>query len=151
MRDGAHGEIEAGIHGQVGKGAYSIVLSSGGYSDVDDGITIKYCGTSGAEGKPTAGTMLLKESIKLRSPVRVLRSSALPATNNYRPSKGLRYDGLYDVQSFTILDVKTEMHQFMLTRQPEQDSIRFEGVGTRPTAEQLHEYAKIRQLLGLAA
>ena len=41
MRDGAHGEIEAGIHGQPGKGAYSIVLSGSGYSDIDEGNTLK--------------------------------------------------------------------------------------------------------------
>lgn len=37
FRDGAHGEREAGIHGQTGKGAYSIVLAAGGYADKDSG------------------------------------------------------------------------------------------------------------------
>lgn len=37
MRDGAHGEVEAGIAGQTGKGAYSVVVSGGGYADDDQG------------------------------------------------------------------------------------------------------------------
>lgn len=36
-RDGAHGETEAGIHGQTGRGVYSIVVSQGGYADEDKG------------------------------------------------------------------------------------------------------------------
>ncbi|MCJ1394159.1 hypothetical protein MMC18_007037 [Xylographa bjoerkii] len=149
LRDGAHGEMEAGIHGQAGKGAYSIVMSSGGYSDVDNGDNITYCGTAGAKMTPTAATILLKESRDLRSPVRVLRSFALPTSNQYRPAKGLRYDGLYDVISFTILDVETAMHAFRMTRKKGQDPIRYQGAERRPTDEQLAEYARIRQLSGL--
>lgn len=37
MRDGAHGEVEAGISGQTGRGAFSIVVSGGGYADDDQG------------------------------------------------------------------------------------------------------------------
>lgn len=37
FRDGAHGELEAGIHGQADKGAYSVVIASGGYADRDNG------------------------------------------------------------------------------------------------------------------
>jgi hypothetical protein len=36
-RDGAHGELEAGIYGKKGIGAYSIVLARGGYADRDNG------------------------------------------------------------------------------------------------------------------
>ena len=35
LRDGAHGQSEAGIHGEAGKGAYSIVVASSRY-DYDD-------------------------------------------------------------------------------------------------------------------
>lgn len=35
LRDGAHGEQEAGIHGQIGKGTYSVVVAQGGYADED--------------------------------------------------------------------------------------------------------------------
>jgi ribosomal protein S20 len=37
LRDGAHGEIEAGIYGHPGKGAYSVVVAQGGYADKDHG------------------------------------------------------------------------------------------------------------------
>ena len=148
MRDGAHGEIEAGIHGQPSKGAYSIVLSGGGYADIDDGDTLKYCGTSGVGGKPTAGTEHLKNAFILENPVRVLRSYALAAKNKYRPSKGLRYDGLYSVVDFEILDKDTAMHRFSLRRCQGQDPIRFKDEEQRPTDEELRENRKIRALLG---
>ena len=151
MRDGAHGEVEAGIHGQPQNGAYSIVLSSGGYSDVDDGETIKYCGTSGVHGEATASTKYLQTSLKLGNPVRVLRSAALIAKNPYRPSKGLRYDGLYNVIGCAVIDKDTAMCQFTLIRRPKQHPIRFQGVQQRPTREELAQYAKIRKLLGLGS
>ena len=37
LRDGAHGEQEAGIHGQTGVGAFSVVVAAGGYADKDHG------------------------------------------------------------------------------------------------------------------
>ena len=151
MRDGAHGEIEAGIHGKPEKGAFSVVLSSGGYADKDDGETIRYCGTSGSFGKPTVGTNYLKLACSLGNPVRVLRSSALPASNRFRPSRGLRYDGLYDVVNFEILDEGTAMHRFLLERREGQDPIRCEGEEARPTKEEVAEYTKIRGLLGLSS
>lgn len=40
LRDGAHGEQEAGIHGQTGKGAFSVVVAAGGYADKDHGEVI---------------------------------------------------------------------------------------------------------------
>jgi len=36
-RDGAHGEMEAGVCGEKGEGAYSIVLANAGYADEDHG------------------------------------------------------------------------------------------------------------------
>lgn len=147
LRDGAHGEIEAGIHGQVGKGAYSIALSSGGYADVDEGDFIKYCGTAGSDCQPTAATLLLKESVKFRTPVRVLRSAALPASSKYRPAKGLRYDGLYEmVGDPEVLDDETAMHRFTLRRRAGQNPIRYQGAETRPTIEELEADASRRKL-----
>jgi hypothetical protein len=37
VRDGAHAELEAGIAGKKDFGAYSVVVSSGGYADRDEG------------------------------------------------------------------------------------------------------------------
>lgn len=150
IRDGAHGEIEAGIHGQAGRGAFSIVLSSGEYADVDDGEDILYCGTSGAEGAPTAGTKLLLETHRLKQPLRVLRSAALPRKNAYRPEKGLRYDGLYDVVGFEVIHPATAMHRFSLRRGPDQHPIRYRGVERRPTDQELLEISKIKKLLSTA-
>lgn len=151
MRDGAHGEIEAGIHGKPDKGAFSVVLSGGGYADEDEGTTIRYCGTSGAAGKPSVGTNYLKQSCGLGNAVRVLRSAALPARNRYRPSRGLRFDGMYDVVGFEVLDEGTAMCRFLLVRRDGQDPIRCEGVEARPTNEEVAEYTKIRGLLGLSS
>lgn len=151
MRDGAHGEIEAGIHGKPEKGAFSVVLSGGGYADEDEGATIRYCGTSGSGGKPSLGTGYLLRACSLGNAVRVLRSAALPARNPYRPSRGLRYDGMYDVVSFEVLDEVTAMHRFRLERRRGQDPIRCSGVEARPTNEEVAEYTKIRGLLGLSS
>ena len=71
--------------------------------------------------------------------------------NLYRPAKGLRYDGLYKITDFTVLDEDTAMHQFTLTREAGQHPIRYRGVEQRPTNEELAEYTKIRKLLGLGA
>ena len=149
MRDGAHGEIEAGIHGQPGRGAFSIILSGSGYDDCDEGYHILYCGTSGVEGKPTAGTKHLLETHRLRNPLRVLRSSTLPASNLWRPAKGLRYDGLYDIIDYHIIDPATAMHRFSLRRQPGQHPIRYHGVEARPTDEEKYQQLQIRHLLGM--
>jgi hypothetical protein len=148
MRDGAHGETEAGIHGQVGRGAFSIVVSDGGYHNVDRGTHLEYCGTAGADGEASAGTKLLKESFALGQPLRVLRSSHLGLGNPYRPAKGLRYDGLYEIRGFEILEAGTAMHRFSLERCAGQDPIRYRDVYARPTPEELAAYAKVRVLLG---
>ena len=150
MRDGAHGEIEGGIHGKPGVGAFSIVLSGGGYSDIDEGYMIRYCGTSGAEGKASAGTKLLLESFEGRKVIRVMRSATLGKNNPCRPAKGLRYDGLYQIVDYEILDHDTAMHRFTLRRCKGQDPIRYSGVEKRPTDEELAEYSKIRGLIGLS-
>jgi SAD/SRA domain len=153
-RDGGHGEIEGGIHGQVGKGAFSVVLSNGEYDDRDEGDRILYCGTSGSGGEPSAGTSRLLETYRSYQsgsphPVRVIRTAKLPKDNPYRPAKGLRYDGLYDVISYEVLHAETAMHRFELRRRAGQDPIRYIGVEARPTDEEIAEFAKIRGLLGM--
>jgi hypothetical protein len=37
LRDGGHGALEAGIHGQTEKGAFSVVIARSGYGDEDKG------------------------------------------------------------------------------------------------------------------
>ena len=65
VRDGVHGEVERGIFGTEGVGAYSIVMSHGYAADVDNGETIAYCGTMGkGPGKPTANTQKMVQSFE---------------------------------------------------------------------------------------
>ncbi|MCJ1309756.1 hypothetical protein MMC25_003417 [Agyrium rufum] len=149
VRDGAHGEIECGISGLAGAGAYSVVMSRGGYDDVDMGEEVLYCGTIAKEGEPSQHTRYLLHNLETKAPVRLLRSSSLEKSNPYRPTEGTRYDGLYDVIDVKVLDVKTAMHRFGLRRRPKQSPIRYKGPEKRPTPEQSAERSKLRAQLGL--
>ncbi|KAL2039354.1 hypothetical protein N7G274_008022 [Stereocaulon virgatum] len=148
MRDGAHGEMEAGIHGKIEQGAFSIVVSGAGYLNIDNGNSLEYCGTSGSKGFPTTSTLHMLKSFKDGKQIRVLRSSSLGADNPYRPAMGLRYDGLYQIDSLEILDEDTAMHRFKMTRMRGQTPIRYQGVGARPHEEELSQFAKIKELFG---
>ena len=78
----------------------------------------------------TAATQSMNTSSKIGNNVRVLRSSQLPKLNNYRPSYGLRYDGLYQVKGYTQ---EKQTCRFHLERIPGQQPIRFEGETKHPT------------------
>ncbi|KAI9744466.1 MAG: hypothetical protein M1818_001995 [Claussenomyces sp. TS43310] len=164
LRDGAHGEQEAGIHGQTGQGAYSVVIAAGGYADEDDGVvstpvaqlpehpltglkSIEYCGTASKTPTPTKNTALLSETLQLQKPVRVLRAEN--RASKYAPRRGIRYDGLYDVVDEELLDASTAMYRFSLRRRKNQDPIRYEGVEARPTDQEVAEMMKIRDYLGM--
>ncbi|KAL2364133.1 hypothetical protein RJZ56_002952 [Blastomyces dermatitidis] len=148
IRDGAHGEMEAGISGRNKVGAVSIILSSAGkgYPDVDQGDTIAYCGTHGKDGQISAGTNLLIESHANRTPIRVLRSSKLPKINPYRPVAGFRYDGLYEIHGVDVLDSQTMLHRFKLRRIAGQTPIRYQGEERRPTVREVEEWRILQNL-----
>lgn len=150
LRDGAHGDHEAGISGKTGLGALSIVLSSSGksntYADVDEGEEIAYCGTRGKDTVPTAGTNLLLRSADIKNPIRVLRSSKLPKQNKFRPAEGLRYDGLYEIKSKELLDEDTAMYRFKLVRLDNQYPIRYVGNAKRPTEREIEELKSLKNL-----
>ena len=149
MRDGAHGEMEAGISGEKGKGAYSIVVGSSGYADIDNGDDIQYCGTLGTMDQPSGNTNLMLEAHRLRNEVRVIRSGATGSKKTvYQPLKGLRYDGLYQITADELLDEATAMHRFTLRRVAGQHPIRYTGVEVRPTPEEIRAYESIREGLG---
>ena len=148
VRDGAHGEMEAGIHGKTGEGAYSVVVSGGGYANIDRGDTIDYCGTPGDKDSPSTNTKHLIKSCELRKPVRVLRSAQLGVDNPWRPAQGLRYDGLYLVDGWEILDNDTAMYRFKLTRMAHQAPIRWEGPGVRPTEVEIRQHDEVKGLFG---
>ncbi|PGH14202.1 hypothetical protein AJ79_03175 [Helicocarpus griseus UAMH5409] len=149
VRDGAHGETEAGICGRFGKGAVSIVLSGKGYADIDQGDTVSYCGTHGKDGDVSHGTKLLIESFEKKTPIRVLRSSKLPKVNAFKPAAGIRYDGLYEIQSMEVLDKETQMYRFKLRRNPGQTPIRYTGDEKRPTEREMEEWKYVQN--GLAS
>ncbi|KAF2839340.1 hypothetical protein M501DRAFT_934149, partial [Patellaria atrata CBS 101060] len=149
VRDGAHGSSQGGIAGKSGVGAYSIVISGGSqYQDRDEGEEVWYCGTDGTgNGESTENTKRMVESAKGLEPVRVLRSHGLHKGNKYRPQKGFRYDGLYDVVGFQILDAAKQVHRFHMKRREGQDPIRFEGEEARPTLEEIGAYEAIRHMI----
>ncbi|KAL8785012.1 MAG: hypothetical protein Q9213_003605 [Squamulea squamosa] len=149
LRDGAHGAIEAGIYGETGKGAYSIIVGGeSGYDDVDDGEELQYCGTSSdkkdAHGAsiPTANTTRMLESCdRLHNEIRVLRKAAGSGKHStYNPSCGLRYDGLYRITGKELLHAETSMYRFKLKRMARQDPIRFKGPEQRPTYYEKRKY-----------
>lgn len=88
------------------------------------------------------------KSYETQQPIRLLRSASLPATNAYRPARGLRYDGLYSVTSHEILDAKTFMYRFALSRLWGQDPIRYSGHGRIPSKAQILELDKVRKQIG---
>ena len=140
---GAHGNPDSGIHGGGKTGAFSIVLSSG-YSNVDGGDCIEYCGT---RAKPNAGvtpcTAAMLKSFEKRYPIRVIRSSNSVTSGRYRPTCGLRYDGLYLITICTLVDKEHSDYRFFLERESGQHRIRFRGPEARPSE------MEIRKLMGV--
>ncbi|KUJ08788.1 uncharacterized protein LY89DRAFT_629265 [Mollisia scopiformis] len=144
-RDGAHGSLEAGIHGETDKGAYAIVVSSNYYADQDSGEILEYCGTESQTAIPTRYTKMMQEAFALQQPIRVIR--AAKKGSDYAPKMGYRYDGLYIITSEEVLDAERYMTRFTLKRKEGQDPIRYQGVEARPTKYEMHEHMKIKELL----
>ncbi|KAH6852924.1 PUA-like domain-containing protein [Alternaria rosae] len=145
VRDGAHGSAQGGIYGERDKGAYSIVLSGGNpYHDVDNGGTIEYSGTEGRNSIPTENTLHLLKSAELVNPIRVIRSAQLNKKNPFRPELGLRYDGLYIVRGYTLVDREKAMYRFRLERCEGQEGIRWQGKGRRPTEYECREFRRLK-------
>ncbi|KAF2017914.1 hypothetical protein BU24DRAFT_449484 [Aaosphaeria arxii CBS 175.79] len=147
VRDGAHGSAQGGIYGAKDKGAYSIVVS-GKYKDNDQGYELFYMGTDGKDEIASENTNRLVESVRFKNPVRVIRSSKLGPENPYRPTHGYRYDGLYDVVGYQIVNPSNAVHRFHLVRRVGQDPLRY-GDGmtnpvSRPTKREIAEYEKLK-------
>jgi hypothetical protein len=147
VRDGAHGAAQGGIFGNKEKGAYSIVLSGGGYHDNDDGDVIEYSGTEGKNFTPTDNTLSMIRSAELKNEIRVIRSSQLLKKNPYRPQVGLRYDGLYKIEGVPEpIDKKKQTYRFTLHRSPGQDAIRCgDNAARRPTIYEIREYERNKE------
>lgn len=142
MRDGAHGELEAGISGQTGRGAYSIVVASGGYKDEDLGEVIMYCGTESKDEDATFSTNLMLETERMGQVLRVMRAEN--KKSKFAPKKGIRYDGLYRIVGHALVDQTKAMYVFTLTREPGQDPIRFAPPEVRPTDLEIKAFANIQ-------
>ena len=142
LRDGAHGSLMGGIAGTKDKGCYSVIISGGGgYEDRDLGDTVWYTGSGepGTDGiQPlTNASQSLITSRYAKLPVRVIRTSK--AEGPYRPSSGLRYDGLYDVKWHGLVPAAgdTQRWRFRLERRQDQPPIRRE-VPTKDELDTLH-------------
>jgi hypothetical protein len=103
---GVHRQLEPGIHGVMGEGAYSIVVSGQYKDDKDNGDTILYTGSGGNIQYPDGmreqvqdqkwsdtGNEALRQSSIIGNPVRVIRGYELGS--KFAPWEGFRYDGLY--------------------------------------------------------
>ncbi|KAK4996443.1 hypothetical protein LTR66_003941 [Elasticomyces elasticus] len=148
VRDGAHGATQGGIYGLPGKGAFSIVLAGGThYQDRDLGDRIAYCGTDSENGEITPHTQRMMESVN-KHPVRVIRSHTL--SSEYAPIEGFRYDGLYDVVGFSLVDQSKQTHVFEMVRQEGQDPIRSRelGLAARPTQQEIAAVVNDKKLRG---
>ncbi|KAH7086165.1 hypothetical protein FB567DRAFT_445167 [Paraphoma chrysanthemicola] len=146
VRDGAHGSTQGGISGEKDKGAYSIVLSGSSYDDKDDGDVIEYSGTDGKNFTPTDVTQHMITSATLGNVIRVIRSSQLQkGKSKYRPELGLRYDGLYKIKSYQLVEKEKQRYQFRLERCEGQDPIRSEdNAARRPTIYEVEEFERLR-------
>ncbi|GAB7344252.1 hypothetical protein MBLNU457_2130t1 [Dothideomycetes sp. NU457] len=150
VRDGAHSDMQGGISGRTNLGAWSIVLSagqreSGGvYPNIDEGDVLEYCGTDAKEnGAVTENTQRMIQSYQQNKEIHVFRSSKAP-NKTWAPEMGFRYDGLYDIVSFQIIDQKTKCHRFRMVRQAGQDPIRNSGPEKRPTEQELTAWRKLK-------
>lgn len=150
---GAHGSKIGGISGNAATGAYSIVTSGGAYEELDEdrGYTLYYSGSRSHDNtdpkKPfpsSPGTLALKASQRTQNPVRVLRAAGAGGKRSgsaWRPTVGIRYDGLYRVAA---MQNKTNMNgglyeQFKLVRLDGQPALDNKA---RPTAAEVKDYDK---------
>ena len=147
VRDGAHGEIEAGIYGLKTSGAVSIILSGGGYVNIDEGDKIQYCGTANVKDVPSANTKLMLLAYQTRQLIRVLRSTK--AGSKFCPKKGIRYEGLFKIVGFEVIDVEVALHRFSLVRRRDQPPVCYEGVAARPNWAEVAAVERDRELRGV--
>src|SRR5271170_2813834 len=127
LRDGAHGSRMGGIAGKASLGAYSVIISGGGgYEDTDAGHTVWYTGSGkpGEDQSLTTGNQALINSSHTKYPIRVLRASK--ATSRFAPSRGLRYDGLYEVTEYDYVanHQGQRVYKFELVRSRNQPDIK---------------------------
>ncbi|PNS21600.1 E3 ubiquitin-protein ligase ORTHRUS 1 [Sphaceloma murrayae] len=151
VRDGCHNSAQGGIAGRTGEGAWSVLMGQGAveggghYPDVDNGDEVLYCGTDGKgeTGGISEYTQRVLESFHEGREIRLIRSSK--ARSAYAPEQGYRYDGLYKIVGFDVLDHSKQRHRFRMVRVEGQDPIRFEGEGKRPTPQELAAMERLKK------
>lgn len=158
LRDGGHGSSQGGITSDPVEGAFSVIMAGGldpnnkPYPNIDRGDEVLYCGTDNPStelNEPSRDTKAMILNHKNGQPVRLFRSSNLGS--KFAPELGFRYDGLYSVVGFEVLDPpeeKRKRHRFRLLRCEGQDPIRSEGPEKRPTKEEIYEYEKDKKNRG---
>lgn len=102
---GLHRPRRAGISGNGKTGANSIILAGMYEDDVDLGDVIFYAGHGGRDqktGRQVADQVLdtynlaLMRSLETNRPIRLIRGANLK--NEFAPTEGYRYEGLYRVE-----------------------------------------------------
>ncbi|KAI1990797.1 hypothetical protein LOZ53_003103 [Ophidiomyces ophidiicola] len=101
-------------------------------------------------GEASQSTTFLLQSAKNKTPLRVLRSSRLPNINKYRPVEGLRYDGLYKIESEELMDEPNMLYQFKLKRLPGQTPIRYAGPSKKPNQKEVDEYRTMQKFTSVS-
>lgn len=149
LRDGAHGSRMGGIHGRT-DGAYSVVIS-GSYedSDSDFGNTVYYSGSRGApdsgdrsgEAVLTNASKSLMMSSRRRRPVRVFRSAK--CNSAFAPKVGMRYDGLYDVITYSQEETAEGLRYWRFTLERQRGQVPIDR--SRPSITERREYARMMQ------
>lgn len=100
-----------------------------------------------ADYVPSANTNLMLLSHKNKTRIRLLRSSK--AKSLYAPVEGLRYDGLYTINGYEVLDRKTAIYRFEMIRDPNQPAIRGRPghPGAKPNTVELKIWRGIQRTL----
>ncbi|KAK5116124.1 hypothetical protein LTR62_008450 [Meristemomyces frigidus] len=146
---GAHGSTQAGISGSAEQGAFSIIVA-GHYDDLDTdkGDYLYYSAPNSHSNDdprriPEAGpaSLALHRSMRNGRPVRVLRS--FTGRSRWRPVVGMRYDGLYRVETVTNpTNAKGGLYeQFGLKREDGQPDINI----MRPNVAEQRDFARINE------
>lgn len=150
---GAHGMSMAGIFAHKDGAAFSVVVS-GKYEDLDSdrGSVLWYSGPHSHENdkrnqlsdEQVRGGRPLHISMREQTPVRVLRTST--GASRYKPSVGIRYDGLYMVtrvnERFNKYDGLYE--QFKLDRVPDQTPLP-QLSARSPTSQQVRDFRRMKE------
>ena len=128
-QSGIHRPYQAGIWGSQIKGAYSIVISGGYKDDYDRLFEVSYTGQGGRgpngniikDQELTRGNKGLAINCENNIPVRVVRGFQV----FYGPHEGYRYDGLYDVIDYDLVEgfEGFKVYKFLLKSQLPKEEI----------------------------